>query len=323
MKANIKKEHIKMTISKWENSETYSQDITEREARAAYNGISFSPERRAESVLKGWPAEMVGIYKELKAAAIAGNTEHLIDAEFERFHAGYLEREKAHLHSMSNEVSTMIAGPSNFPAARQRKRAEWTHNKLTEMLDFKKRVIEIIKRKLRPDLAPIRTEDSDAVERLKEKIAEAEKMQGIMKAANKIIKKGGGGLEAALKALGLDDKTIYEVTHPQYTFQGMGGFEGFQLQNNNANIRRMKQRLEEIERKQAAPNIKEQGKDGIRFETCPGENRVRLYFPGKPAVEVISELKKNGFRWTPSLMCWQAYYNNISIMRARQFAGFE
>lgn len=297
-----------MEKSKWELKETYSQDISYKEAYASKQGISFSPERRATSILEEYATECVSMYQELKQTAVAGHTEHLLDAEFERFHAKYLSLYHAYLIAGSRCVSSMIAGPSKFPTQRQKKIADREHDRLTELLDFKKRAMTAIKRTLRPDLAPIRTEDGDAVERLTEKIEAAEKTQEQMKLVNKTIRKGGADLEKNLSAMGIPDKTIHELLNPPYAYMGKG-FERFQLTNNNANIIRMKQRLEDIKRKQAAPDVKAAGKDGIRYEECPADNRVRLFYQGKPAEEVIKELKSFGFRWTPSLMCWQAYYN--------------
>lgn len=38
---------------------------------------------------------------------------------------------------------------------------------------------------------------------------------------------------------------------------------------------------------------------------------------------VRDRLKRSGFRWTPSLGCWQAYRNDRSIRLAQEFAGLE
>jgi hypothetical protein len=52
-----------------------------------------------------------------------------------------------------------------------------------------------------------------------------------------------------------------------------------------------------------------EGKGGVRVEDAPADNRIRLYFPDKPDEVTRSALKARGFRWTPSLGCWQAYRN--------------
>jgi hypothetical protein len=157
------------------------------------------------------------------------------------------------------------------------------------------------------------------VERLTEKITEAEADQKTMKEINAFIRKEK---DTEKRVRFLKTKGITKDFLQKYFIDG-DGVPNFSLTNNNANIRRMKERLEEITRKQNAPEVKESGKDGIRFEACPAENRVRVFYPGKPAPEVIKELKGSGFRWTPSKGCWQAYHNSISITRAKRFAGIE
>jgi hypothetical protein len=311
-----------MSTSKWEKKETYSQDISYKEAYASRQGISLSPSRRAASILEEYTDGCVAMYQDLKRVAAAGHTEHLLDTEFERFHAKFLQLYHAYLAAGSRCVSSMISGPSKFPAARQKKLGDREHARSVEVSDFKERAMAAIKRTLRPDLAPIRTEDGDAVERLTKKIEAAEKTQGKMKLVNKIIRKGGADLEKNLSALGISDKLIHDLLNPPYDYMNKG-IETWQLTNNNANIRRMKQRLTQVQHKQAAPEIEAVGKDGIRLVECPANNRVRLFYTGKPAPEVIEELKRSGFRWTPSLMCWQAYYNVVSIARAKRIAGLD
>lgn len=48
---------------------------------------------------------------------------------------------------------------------------------------------------------------------------------------------------------------------------------------------------------------------------------MRLYFSGKPDDATRGRLKSRGFRWTPSLGCWQAYRNPTALDVARREAG--
>ena len=123
---------------------------------------------------------------------------------------------------------------------------------------------------------------------------------------------------AALIAAGFSDgqaKTLFEPD----CFGGFG-FQNFKLSNNGANIRRMKKRLESISRNQATPATEMQG-EIARVEDCPADNRVRLFFPGKPSQEVRSRLKSSGFRWSPTIGAWQAYRNSRSMETAKREAG--
>ena len=157
---------------------------------------------------------------------------------------------------------------------------------------------------------------------LKAKIQKAEEFQEQAKLINATIRKakkvGPSALEAALKVLGLSDETIKNALKPDYA--GRVGVPTYALTNNNANLRRMRQRLEVISRDQAKEATETQG-TAARLEDCPAENRVRLFFPGKPSEEVRSLLKSKGFRWSPTIGAWQAYRNHWSMEAAKQVAG--
>ena len=40
------------------------------------------------------------------------------------------------------------------------------------------------------------------------------------------------------------------------------------------------------------------------------ENRLQLFYPGKPSEGVRTKLKHNGFRWSPTTGAWQRRLNN-------------
>jgi hypothetical protein len=166
------------------------------------------------------------------------------------------------------------------------------------------------------------TGDSDAGDRLAAKIAKLEALQATMKAANAAIRKhakaGPEAQVAALVTLGLPESAARKLLVPD--FCGRVGFADYELTNNGANIRRLKGRAVAVERAQATPETSLEG-ENARLEDVPAENRVRLFFPGKPAVEVRTALKSRGFRWAPTLGCWSAYRNMGTLEAAREFAG--
>jgi hypothetical protein len=141
-----------------------------------------------------------------------------------------------------------------------------------------------------------------------------------MKAVNKFFRTHTATSERVkfLADLGYTEKDMADIIAPRWNNPG---FPSFSLRNSSSNLLRMKQQLEYIKRKQAEPLKEQVTESGIKFVSCPAENRVRLFFPGKPAPEVISQLKSGGFRWTPSLGCWQAYHNTWNVEKAKKFAG--
>jgi hypothetical protein len=302
----------------------FANDIPLSLAVAAHSGTSFSPERRGETARNDYAAGLAADYEHFRAQAEKGGTLDLLPAEFERYRASLAKRYRAYLASSSRCVSSFIAGPSNFPAARMNKRADIAHKRLTEYCEFQQRARAAIVRTLRPDLAPIRTEDDNAAERLRKEIEQAEQLQARMKAANLAIrqnKKAGREAQiAALVALGISEKRAPSLLEPD--FAGRIGFADYQLTNNGANIRRMRQRLVLVETAKATPTTEAKGK-AATVEDDPPANRVRLFFPGKPDASIRDRLKANGFRWSPTIGAWQAYRNHRAIEIARQVAGVE
>lgn len=167
----------------------FQNDIPTAAANAAYYGTSWSPEKRGESSRREYAETLAEDYEELKKQAEKGGTLDIFEEEFSRYRAGYRKRTLAYLHSSARCVSWFIAGPSNFPAARMNKRAEISHQRLNDLIDFRARALAAIRRKLRPDLAPIYASDADALERLETKITQAEALQARMKQANATIRK--------------------------------------------------------------------------------------------------------------------------------------
>jgi hypothetical protein len=304
------------------NEAAFLADISTEAAQRAYYGVSHFPERRAESTRNDYAAGMASDYEALRQQAEKGGTLDLLDAEFARYREGYRRRKLAYLHSSARCVSWFIAGPSNFPAARMAKRSDIAHRRLNEMLEFRARALAAIRRTLRPDLRAIYAGDGDALERLEIKITAAKALQERMKETNATIrqyrKQGRGGQIAALLGLGYTEGQAGRLLEPD--FCGRIGFPDFELTNNNANIRRMEGRVVQITRLQATPERQTEGANA-RVEEVPAENRVRLFFPGKPDETTRAKLKQNGFRWTPSLGCWQAFFNHWSVRLAHEIAG--
>ena len=166
----------------------------------------------------------------------------------------------------------------------------------------------------------ISSDDPEAILKLKEKIANAMKSQEIMKAANKIIKskKTDEAQRCALLAeLGLNEQTIKDIIHPPY-YRGIG-FPGYKLTNNNANIRRMKQRLATLA-KAATEVTTECEINGVTICDNVEENRLQMFFPDKPSEEVRALLKSRGFKWARSVGAWMRYRSNSAMYEAKHIA---
>jgi len=299
---------------------TYETDIPQSLAVAAFSGTSFDPEGRAGRERASYSAELQSDYEQFAAQADKGGTLDLLAAEFAQYRAGYAKHYRAYLASSSRCVSSMIAGPSNFPAARMNKRADIAHKRLNELIEFQARARKAVIRKLRPDLAPIMSGDGDAVQRLTAELESLKATQANMKAVNAAHKrylKDAASLDAADFSDAMK-KRIRDYK-PQYSWEPHP-FAPFEITNNGANIRRVEKRLESLSAAKAAPVETVEG-SAARLEDDPPANRVRLFFPGKPDVEVRSKLKSCGFRWSPTIGAWQAYRNDRTLTVAQQVAA--
>ena len=168
--------------------------------------------------------------------------------------------------------------------------------------------------------APIMSDDPTAIPQLQARVAAAEKLQERMKTANSIIKKFNkpGSLfnvtDELVKA-GFSEAQASQLLKPD--FCGRIGFPPYELTNNNANIKRMKDRLIEITAKQADVAT-EEVINGVTLSENVEENRVQLFFDGKPPRDVIEELKRRGFKWSPTRDCWQRHRSSEATYQAKK-----
>lgn len=296
------------------DTETLMGDIPLELANAAHAGTSMVPEERAHQERAGYARMLATDYENLLKYADTDDKRALLAEEFARYREGYAKRYRAYLGSRARIVSWMVAGPANFPTRRMEKRNRVSEARLKDLVDFRERALKAIRRVMQPELRPVMAGDADAVARLEEKIEKAEATQERMKTANAAIRKASkGGAEAqtaALEALGFSKGAAHSLLTPDY---GPAGFPAWELTNNAANIRRMRERLENLRAAKAAPETSTEGENGVRLEDCPAENRVRLFFPSKPSAQIRAALKANGFRWAPSLGCWQGYRNTRTL----------
>jgi uncharacterized protein DUF3560 len=164
----------------------------------------------------------------------------------------------------------------------------------------------------------ISSDDPDAPDKLREKIEALEALQARMVAANKLVrKKDRGGLAAA----GYTERQIEALFTPD--FCGRIGFANYQLTNNGANIRRLKDRLAHLERAATeAPQPDIEG-DGWTITEDKGDNRLGIVFRTIPAPDMRAKLKAHGFRWSPTRGAWVRQLNNAARWAAFAALGIE
>lgn len=154
------------------------------------------------------------------------------------------------------------------------------------------------------DNANISSDDPDAIAKLQDKIKLLDEHQRSMKSVNFFIKsmqkKKVDMNEAAQRLMnefGMDMKEAVELIVPD--FAGRTGYPSYKLQNNNQNMARYKKRLALLE-EHAAMKTEHACIGEVLVVANVDENRVQVYFPGKPDDATRQFFKQHGFRFAPS-----------------------
>lgn len=293
-------------------------DINQQFARNAYKGTSWTPERRGDQVREDYVQHMTAVSEEFEKWVTDDNREEMA-ADLEHYRVQYLKRLNAYLSSHSRVVSQAITGAGGWTGQmirRNEKRGDILHRRMGEWVNFPAEALPRLRRKYNPVMVanrPINSGDPDALERLLDKLAGLERNQELMKACNKAIRQGMSHEDTVsrLQELGLSRQTAEKILIPDY--MNRIGFPSFSLTNNGAEIRRIKGRIEEVQARAGKETREVNIANGVTVTENREENRLQVFFPGKPAPEIIKLMKYHGFKWAPSWGCWQRQLTGNAI----------
>ena len=205
--------------------------------------------------------------------------------------------------------SVLVSGAGNFPTRKKEKQ-----NRARDANMEQWREVQKILDKIRgAGTAGISSDDPAAVQKLKSKLERLQDEQETMKAVNAFYKKNGtldGCPHIPLDAI----ETLKAEMARSYRSKPKP-YESFMLTNNGAEIRRVQARIEELTR-QASTEYASWEFNGGHAEINREENRLRLFFDGKPDADTRAALKHEGFRWAPSMGAWQRQLNDRAFYAA-------
>jgi len=166
----------------------------------------------------------------------------------------------------------------------------------------------------------ISSDDPDAVKKLKVELKGLEDSRDYSKKLNAEYRKNKS----------IDDMSISDGLKVKLEVQKKNWFmgsekwvpcESYVFSNLGANIRRIRKRIEiltvEANREEAKPIERE----GFTIIESKEENRIMFDFDKKPPYEMRTLLKKNGWRWTPSLGTWTRKTTNAARSSASYLMG--
>jgi len=145
------------------------------------------------------------------------------------------------------------------------------------------------------------SDDADAVEKLEAKIEKLEARCAQGKALNKAWKKfQKTGDRAPLYACGATDEKIEKLVEGQKRMPWLK--KVYETSHDRAEIRRAKQRIEEIRERRARSEAAEKTESGVTVQTSPN-GWTQVIFAERPDWEIRRDLKAAGYRWRQG--CWQ------------------
>ncbi len=164
----------------------------------------------------------------------------------------------------------------------------------------------------------------------KSKLLGLQQRQDRMKAVNKIVnnkKLTSEQKKSALGDAGYASEQYMVDAKPKWS-DGKLGYEGYQLTNNNANISSTKKRITQLEAQDLAAAKANSGDsqtsydfDGGTIELDYSADRLKVDFDTKPDSDMISKMKWNGFKWSPSNSVWQRQLTDNAISTANYLFG--
>ena len=284
--------------------------INENAAQRAKEAISFSDYK---------PGSATAEYRHYvdEAAELAARQKKRVDPSFHEKIDGLLDAYARKLAANMNKgyeitarvPSIMIAGGSNFPVRKKEKQNAAADKNMQEFTE-----IQGLLDKIRSTgMGGISADDPNAVSKLESKLAKLEQAQETMKAVNAFYRKN--------KTLdGCPHLSPEQIEKLKASMSGSyranpKPFESYQLSNNNAEIRRLKNRITALTRRKELGYVGWEF-DGGRVEANTADNRLQIFFDEKPDKEIREELKGNGFRYAPSTEAWQRQLNDNAIYAA-------
>ena len=129
--------------------EPLASDVSLELATRAHYGTSHTPERRGESEVAGYLQAIRHFNEKLREAA--DTPDRLVEAvaQSERYRENYITRQNAVWASRSRLMSTMIAGPANFPVRRQEKAYAAFEKRAKEFYAWQERALAAAIREVR------------------------------------------------------------------------------------------------------------------------------------------------------------------------------
>jgi len=270
--------------------------IDEAAARRNLENYSFSDYKPGSATAEyNAEVERVAVKIEEAKTRVGEEGKERLDRLFESFKVKYADWTNRSNRNGAGHVSVMISGPANYNMRAHQKymnREEKLWEEYEEFKNIDSRIHAII-----VGDKIIKSNDENAIEKLQEKLQKAqEEHQG------------------------------YKDYNIKARAEGRETLAAYVMANSNGRIKGIKDRIAYLERiaekaKETPAEERTQEFNGVKIVDNLEMQRLQIFFPGKPEAEVREALKRNGFRWAPSVSAWQSYRSESAMRKAKEIVG--
>ena len=286
-------------------------------ARTCHNWTSFDPEKRGKQLIDGYTSLLLESVEEMLEKGVSEGMCLWYAGKYKALFSAWISRK-------ANCASSAITGGSGFNVRRAEKANKSEH----AANDIFHHWQESMMKKLIRQAQPHKTNDSEIL-RLRTKVEQMESDQRIMKRLNnlypkylKFMKNPEANPLAFADMHGISVSQLNAIRNhvPSYNTKTKV-FPSFMLTNNNARIKNTKESILKLEQREAAKNsevkVLQFDFEGGRVEISYESERINVYHDEKPSSEVISTIKRAGFRWSPSFKSWTRQLTDNALYSAR------
>jgi len=259
-------------------------------AYRAYSGTSFSPERRATDSVAGHESEL--------NEDLAGMPE----GDRIRYTENYKKYLFAWLSAKSRCLSSMITGPANFPVRRNEKANNSEHNRSVEFTEWRSKALYSIAKRIEESKPEAQKVDEQFTQFKKQvdRLFEGWGVTNFKGRLETVAKSGNAELVEKvleyLKFMQIEKNRV--LVTPRNGIWSLG----MEAEKNR-----------ELAVDQSCAESTEQEVAGVRVVKNTAEDRIQLFFDGKPEPETIASLKHAAFKWSPSRGCWQRQLTSNAV----------
>lgn len=299
-------------------------EINEQTARRA-NDVNSMRDYRPGSATEEYrtAVDKAAALVQAQKAKISPYYHDKLDSLLDRYARRLAEYYNAYYRNEASCPSILISGGSNFPVGKKNKQ-----NSRRESLWQEYKEIDAILDKIRSvGTGAVDLADPHARELLQDRLQQEQNALDYCKAANAYYRKH----KTLDGCPGIGPKEREWLTRPGVFAKGDGSplelygcpFPPYELQSRRGYIKRVADRLAELDKRQAEQAYPTESTkfDGGEIVRNLEADRLQILFDDKPNEEMRAKLKNNGFRWSPRNKAWQRQLTQNSEYAARRVLG--